>query len=86
MRDKNIMLFYIPLNQSHSLRKKGTTAFIGEAVEERLRMNVEYITSWHKALALHASPWNTLQALDNTGSLVDIIWYHAGDRSHDVSY
>ncbi|KAK3879403.1 hypothetical protein Pcinc_016023 [Petrolisthes cinctipes] len=66
--------------------KKGTTAFISEAVEERLRMNTEYITSWHKALALHASPLNTPQALDNIGSLVDAIWYHAGDRSHDFNW
>ncbi|KAK4295091.1 hypothetical protein Pmani_032324 [Petrolisthes manimaculis] len=66
--------------------KKGTTTLISEAVEERLRMNIEYMTCWHKALALHASPLNTIQALDNMGSLVDIIWYHAGDRCHDFNW
>lgn len=67
-------------------RKKGTTAFIAESVEERLRMNIEYLDSWHQALALHASPVNIPEALDNLGRLVDHIWYYAGDRSHDVSF
>ena len=65
-------------------RKRGTTAFIASAVEERLRMNIEYIDQWHKALALHASPFNTLNALNNLTTLVDHIWYYAGDRSTDV--
>ncbi|XP_042232684.1 ubiquinone biosynthesis protein COQ9-B, mitochondrial-like isoform X2 [Homarus americanus] len=66
--------------------KTGTTAFIANAVEERLRMNIEYIDSWHKALALHASPRNTTTALHNLGTLVDHIWYHAGDRSTDFNW
>lgn len=66
-------------------RKKGTTDFIANAVEERLRMNIEFIDSWHRALALHASPRNAPEALHNIGTLVDHIWYHAGDRSYDVS-
>ncbi|XP_068208723.1 ubiquinone biosynthesis protein COQ9-B, mitochondrial-like isoform X3 [Palaemon carinicauda] len=66
--------------------KKGTTAFIATAVEERLRMNIEYIDIWHKALALHASPLNAQQALENITNLVDHIWYHAGDRSTDFNW
>ncbi|XP_069165976.1 ubiquinone biosynthesis protein COQ9, mitochondrial-like [Procambarus clarkii] len=66
--------------------KKGTTAIIADAVEERLRMNIEFIDSWHKALALHASPRNAPVALRNIGTLVDNIWYHAGDRSHDFNW
>lgn len=48
-------------------------------------MNTEYHASWHWALALHASPSNMATALHNIGTLVDAIWYHAGDRSYDVS-
>ncbi|XP_064104773.1 ubiquinone biosynthesis protein COQ9-B, mitochondrial-like [Macrobrachium nipponense] len=66
--------------------KKGTTAFIACAVEERLRMNVEYLDIWHKALALHASPLNAQRALENITTLVDHIWYHAGDRSTDFNW
>ncbi|XP_047468725.1 ubiquinone biosynthesis protein COQ9, mitochondrial-like isoform X2 [Penaeus chinensis] len=66
--------------------KKGTTAFIAESVEDRLRMNIEYLDTWHQALALHASPTNMPEALDNLGRLVDHIWYYAGDRSHDFNW
>ncbi|MPC25586.1 Ubiquinone biosynthesis protein COQ9, mitochondrial [Portunus trituberculatus] len=66
--------------------RKGTTAFIAAAVEERLRMNIEYHDSWHRALALHASPSNMSNALHNIGTLTDTIWYHAGDRSHDFNW
>ncbi|XP_042868289.1 ubiquinone biosynthesis protein COQ9, mitochondrial-like [Penaeus japonicus] len=66
--------------------KKGTTAFIAESVEERLRMNIEYLDTWHQALALHASPTNMPDALNNLGRLVDHIWYYAGDRSHDFNW
>ncbi|XP_050715036.1 ubiquinone biosynthesis protein COQ9, mitochondrial-like isoform X2 [Eriocheir sinensis] len=65
---------------------KKTTAFIAAAVEERLRMNVEYHDSWHWALALHSSPSNIPTALHNIGTLVDTIWYHSGDRSHDFNW
>ena len=66
-------------------RKIGTTKFIQKAIEERLKMNIEYITTWPKAMALNALPTNAPQALDTTGTLIDHIWYYAGDRSHDVS-
>merc|ERR1712212_127411 len=49
-------------------------------------MNIEYLDSWHLALALHASPTNALTALHNLGTLVDHIWYHAGDRSYDFNW
>ena len=48
-------------------------------------MNSEYIDSWSQALAKHAFPTNIQNAIDNYGTLVDHIWYYAGDRSHDVS-
>ncbi|XP_069940025.1 ubiquinone biosynthesis protein COQ9, mitochondrial isoform X3 [Cherax quadricarinatus] len=66
--------------------KKGTTTFIADAIEERLRMNIEFIDSWAEALALHASPRNAAMALRNIGTLVDHIWYHAGDRSYDFGW
>ncbi|XP_063882834.1 ubiquinone biosynthesis protein COQ9, mitochondrial-like isoform X2 [Scylla paramamosain] len=66
--------------------RKGTTTFIAAAVEERLRMNIEYHDSWHWALALHASPSNMPKALHNIGTLMDTIWYHAGDRSYDFNW
>ena len=48
-------------------------------------MNLQYIESWPKAMALHAAPTNATNALHNIGTLVDHIWYYAGDRSNDVS-
>ncbi|KAB7499832.1 Ubiquinone biosynthesis protein COQ9, mitochondrial [Armadillidium nasatum] len=57
-----------------------TTTFISDAVEFRLRMNIEYIDTWAKALALHASPNNWSTAFDNVTTIIDTIWYYAGDK------
>ncbi|RXG50743.1 Ubiquinone biosynthesis protein COQ9, mitochondrial [Armadillidium vulgare] len=63
-----------------------TTTFITDAVEFRLRMNIEYIDTWAKALALHASPNNWSTAFDNVTTIIDTIWYYAGDRSVDSTW
>jgi len=67
-------------------KKPGTTVFIRDAVEVRLRMNVEYLDSWAHALALHANPTNAPKALHNVGTMLDHIWYYAGDRSTDFNW
>ncbi|CAL4082671.1 unnamed protein product, partial [Meganyctiphanes norvegica] len=66
--------------------KRGTTAFIRDAVEIRLRMNLEYLDSWAYALALHANPTNAPNALRNVGTMLDHMWYYAGDRSTDFNW
>jgi len=66
--------------------KPGTTVFIRDACEVRLRMNIEYMDSWAHALALHANPTNAPKALHNIGTMLDHIWYHAGDRSTDFNW
>ncbi|XP_076065590.1 ubiquinone biosynthesis protein COQ9, mitochondrial-like isoform X2 [Oratosquilla oratoria] len=73
-------------NEESPQLKQGTTAFIRDAVEIRLRMNIDYLDHWPQAMALHAAPSNINEGLLNVGTLVDHIWYYAGDRSHDFNW
>ena len=59
---------------------------IAAAVHLRLEMLVPYINSWPQALAILARPRNALPALQLLASLVDDIWYAAGDKSVDASW
>ena len=43
-----------------------------------------YLSRWPEALGLLALPHNAPTSLANFGTLLDDIWYHAGDRSSDV--
>ena len=53
----------------------------------RLRMNEHHIVSgrWIEAMGLMALPPNVPKSLQHLSTLVDDIWYHAGDTSADVS-
>jgi ubiquinone biosynthesis protein COQ9 len=59
---------------------------ISAAVQLRLEMLIPYINAWPQALAILARPRNTLPALQLLASLVDDIWYAAGDKSVDASW
>ena len=68
-----------------SSARLGSQAFIRWSVERRLRMVTPYLSRWPEALGLLALPQNAPAALRNFGALLDDVWYHAGDRSSDVS-
>ena len=66
-------------------RRRKSTAFIRDALEARLRMIIPFVEQWPQAMALSAVPANTKDHFNNIMQLTDDIWYHAGDRSADVS-
>lgn len=55
------------------------------ALRIRLQMNEPYLSNWHQALAVMASPPNVPTSLAQLLTLVDDICHYAGDRSVDVS-
>ncbi|XP_070686878.1 ubiquinone biosynthesis protein COQ9, mitochondrial isoform X2 [Pempheris klunzingeri] len=64
---------------------KKTADFLRDAVETRLRMHIPYIDSWPQAMSILLLPHNIPNSLKHLSTLVDDIWYYAGDRSTDVS-
>ncbi|KAM7414060.1 hypothetical protein PAMA_019059 [Pampus argenteus] len=64
---------------------KKTADFLRDAVETRLRMYIPYIETWPQAMSMLLLPHNIPDSLKHLSTLVDDIWYYAGDRSTDVS-
>ncbi|XP_078024298.1 ubiquinone biosynthesis protein COQ9, mitochondrial isoform X1 [Epinephelus lanceolatus] len=64
---------------------KETADFLRDAVETRLRMYIPYIETWPQAMSILLLPHNIPDSLKHLSTLVDDIWYYAGDRSTDVS-
>ncbi|XP_024911990.1 ubiquinone biosynthesis protein COQ9, mitochondrial isoform X1 [Cynoglossus semilaevis] len=65
--------------------QKKTADFLRDAVETRLRMNIPYIDTWPQAMSILLLPYNIPDSLKHLSTMVDDIWYYAGDRSTDVS-
>ncbi|XP_036399708.1 ubiquinone biosynthesis protein COQ9, mitochondrial-like isoform X1 [Megalops cyprinoides] len=65
--------------------KKTTAEFLRDAVEIRLRMLIPYIDTWPQAMSILLLPHNIPDSLKHLSTMVDDIWYYAGDRSTDVS-
>ncbi|KAM9754814.1 ubiquinone biosynthesis protein COQ9, mitochondrial isoform 1-T1 [Menidia menidia] len=65
--------------------KKKTADFLRDAVETRLRMYIPYMETWPQAMSILLLPHNIPDSLKHLSTLVDDIWYYAGDRSTDVS-
>ncbi|XP_061878359.1 ubiquinone biosynthesis protein COQ9, mitochondrial [Entelurus aequoreus] len=65
---------------------KKTADFLRDAVETRLRMHIPYIETWPQAMSILLLPHNIPEALKHLSTLVDDIWYHAGDRSTDMNW
>lgn len=65
---------------------KQTADFLRDAVETRLRMLVPYLDSWPQAMSILLLPHNIPDALKHLSTLVDDIWYYAGDRSTDMNW
>ncbi|XP_020311638.1 ubiquinone biosynthesis protein COQ9-B, mitochondrial-like isoform X1 [Oncorhynchus kisutch] len=64
---------------------KKTAEFLRDAVETRLRMLTPYMDNWPQAMSILLLPHNIPDSLKHLSTLVDDIWYYAGDRSTDVS-
>ncbi|KAM9375750.1 ubiquinone biosynthesis protein COQ9, mitochondrial isoform 1-T1 [Pholidichthys leucotaenia] len=65
--------------------KKKTSDFIRDAIETRLQMYIPYIETWPQAMSILLLPHNIPDSLKHLSTMVDDIWYYAGDRSTDVS-
>lgn len=65
---------------------KKTADFLRDAVETRLRMYAPYIETWPQAMSLLLLPHNIPEGLKLLSTLVDDIWYYAGDRSTDMNW
>ncbi|XP_067946717.1 ubiquinone biosynthesis protein COQ9-A, mitochondrial-like [Watersipora subatra] len=59
---------------------------VRDAIEARIRMTSEYRDSWPQAMALLSSPAIAADSLHLLSTLMDDIWYEAGDRSHDMNW
>ncbi|XP_074533043.1 ubiquinone biosynthesis protein COQ9, mitochondrial [Halichoeres trimaculatus] len=66
--------------------KKRTADFLRDAVETRLRMHIPYIDSWPQAMSILLLPHNIPNSLKHLSTLVDDIWFYAGDRSTDMNW
>ncbi|XP_062317222.1 ubiquinone biosynthesis protein COQ9, mitochondrial isoform X1 [Osmerus eperlanus] len=64
---------------------KKTAEFLRDALETRLRMLAPYIETWPQAMSILLLPHNIPDSLKHLSTLVDDMWYYAGDRSTDVS-
>ncbi|XP_028842325.1 ubiquinone biosynthesis protein COQ9, mitochondrial [Denticeps clupeoides] len=73
----------IQLGQAES---KKTSQFLRDAVETRLRMLIPYIDTWPQAMSILLLPHNIPESLKHLSSLVDDIWFYAGDRSTDMNW
>ncbi|KAK6320318.1 hypothetical protein J4Q44_G00094250 [Coregonus suidteri] len=65
---------------------KKTAEFLRDAVEIRLRMLTPYIDNWPQAMSIMFLPHNIADSLKHLSTLVDDIWYYAGDRSTDLNW
>ncbi|KAK9517216.1 hypothetical protein VZT92_025102 [Zoarces viviparus] len=65
---------------------KKTADFLRDAVETRLRMHIPYMESWPQAMSILLLPHNIPDSLKHLSTLVDDMWYYAGDRSTDMNW
>ena len=52
--------------------------FLRYHVENRLRMNIPYMSHWPQAMALMSLPQNAPKSLHYGLEMVDSMWHHAG--------
>ncbi|XP_055002316.1 ubiquinone biosynthesis protein COQ9, mitochondrial [Sorex araneus] len=74
------------LIQLGQTEKKPTDQFLRDTVETRLRMLIPYIEHWPRALSVLLLPHNIPPGLSLLTSMVDDMWYYAGDQSTDFSW
>ncbi|XP_017289687.1 ubiquinone biosynthesis protein COQ9, mitochondrial isoform X2 [Kryptolebias marmoratus] len=72
--------------QQGQVEPKKTAEFLKDAVETRLRMYIPYIETWPQAMSILLLPHNIPDSLKHLSTMVDDIWYYAGDRSTDMNW
>ncbi|KAJ8343898.1 hypothetical protein SKAU_G00312270 [Synaphobranchus kaupii] len=72
--------------QQGQAEPKETAEFLRYAVEARLRMLIPHIDNWPQAMSILLLPHNIPNSLKNLSTLIDDIWYYAGDRSTDLNW
>ncbi|KAJ8252177.1 hypothetical protein COCON_G00214890 [Conger conger] len=72
--------------QQGQAEPKETSDFLRYAVEARLRMLIPYMDSWPQAMSILLLPHNIPNSLKHLSTLIDDIWYYAGDRSTDMNW
>ncbi|XP_041851922.1 ubiquinone biosynthesis protein COQ9, mitochondrial [Melanotaenia boesemani] len=87
----NSQLTEILAEQHHQVQlgqaeRKKTAEFLRDAVETRLRMYIPYVETWPQALSILLLPHNIPDSLKHLSTMVDDIWYYAGDRSTDMNW
>nr|XP_023675569.1 ubiquinone biosynthesis protein COQ9-B, mitochondrial-like [Paramormyrops kingsleyae] len=65
---------------------KEKAEFLRDALQTRLRMLAPYMDSWPQALSTLLLPHNVPSSLKCLSTLVDDLWYYAGDRSTDMRW
>ena len=63
-----------------------STQFLKKSIEQRLKMNVPYMTRWAEALAIMTYPQNAPKSLNLGLELVDSMWHIGGDTNVDMSW
>jgi ubiquinone biosynthesis protein COQ9 len=59
---------------------------VQQAIERRLRMIIPYIDKWPEALMIKSYPANIPSSIERLATMMDDVWYHAGDRSTDFNW
>ncbi|XP_037538594.1 ubiquinone biosynthesis protein COQ9, mitochondrial isoform X2 [Nematolebias whitei] len=72
--------------QQGQVEPKQTAEFLKDAIETRLRMYIPYIETWPQAMSILLLPHNIPDSLKHLSTMVDDIWYYAGDRSTDMNW
>uniref|UniRef100_A0A1A7X2H3 Ubiquinone biosynthesis protein n=1 Tax=Iconisemion striatum TaxID=60296 RepID=A0A1A7X2H3_9TELE len=72
--------------QQGQAEPKKTAEFLRDAIETRLRMCIPYIETWPQAMSVLLLPHNIPDSLKHLSTMVDDIWYYAGDRSTDMNW
>uniref|UniRef100_A0A8C6KVW2 Ubiquinone biosynthesis protein n=2 Tax=Nothobranchius furzeri TaxID=105023 RepID=A0A8C6KVW2_NOTFU len=73
------------VQQGHAEPKK-MAKFLRDAIETRLRMYMPYIETWPQAMSVLLLPHSIPDSLKHLSTMVDNIWYYAGDRSTDMNW
>jgi len=88
----NKQLDNIMKEEVEQLQKDGAKlnigSFIRKFVEERLRMNEEFLLCdrWGEAMAILTHPANACDSIGCMQELCDDIWHRAGDKSADMNW
>ena len=72
--------------QKASGQEVKVTKFLKKSIEQRLIMNVPYMSRWAEALAIMTYPQNAPNSLTLGLELVDSMWHVGGDTNVDMSW